>query len=125
MPDFSAIRQRLADQNPDPRSLARNPTSLSTFITIYQAAWKQCYPEYMKGAAALAEWLAPIALPAIPPSYKVPKICISYEVHQLAKILAPAIAGRYDISKQAEWHRALVYTATMNSLESLGSLKDI
>lgn len=72
-------------------------TSLKTFLTIYLKAHRECYLDHMEGASALVAWLSPIDMtleskeaagyrPLAP-------LALSYELHQLAKILWPRSPG--------------------------------
>lgn len=71
-----------------------SPTSLSTYLAIYNKAKNEgdCYINYMEGAKILYKYLSPIEIPVIPdnllPTY-IPRLFHGYEVQQLAMILAP------------------------------------
>lgn len=67
--------------------LARQPTSLTTYMHIYQKANHECYIDYMEGAVALAKYLAPIRVLTAPSN--VPSMLRSYELHKLALAILP------------------------------------
>jgi hypothetical protein len=67
--------------------LSRTPTSLATYLSLYNKAPRECHLNYMEGAIALAHWLQPIEVPL--PFSAVPRLLRTYELWQLAKALAP------------------------------------
>jgi hypothetical protein len=73
------------------RSDSRESTPLKTFLYIYSLTSRECYKDYMLGARALYKFLAPIELPdfaAIDENYRVPTILQTYEMQEVAKLLA-------------------------------------
>jgi hypothetical protein len=69
------------------RIAASTPTSLDTYLYIYNYARIECYISYMAGAKALARYLAPIDIKEIHAT--VPDMLVSYELTELAKVLQP------------------------------------
>jgi hypothetical protein len=67
--------------------LARSPSPLAMYMTVYLQANRECYLDYMLGARALANYLQPINVPVV--TTTVPLMLRSYELHELAKALAP------------------------------------
>ena len=63
------------------------PTPLATFLYIYNHASHEVYINYMEGARALAEFLAPIDVARI--DITIPDILVSYDLQQIAIVLKP------------------------------------
>jgi len=66
---------------------SRLPTSLATFLYIYNYASHDCYINFMEGAKALAKYLAPIKVVGI--DITIPDILMSYDLQQIAIVLKP------------------------------------
>ena len=79
------------------REVANKPTPLRTLLTLYMRA-KQAdvYCNYFKGFKLLYEWLAPISIPDIP-EQKLPPLCGSYELQEMAIILGISQAKLYAV----------------------------
>lgn len=84
------------DSNPKTTSDStdsQQPTSLATYLCIYNKAGKECFLDYMAGAKALLKYLGPIVIPDIPeellPSY-MPGMFHAYEVTALSDVLYPS-----------------------------------
>lgn len=63
------------------------PTPLATYLYIYNYAQYECYIDYMKGAKALAKYLAPIDIKGI--DIIIPDLLVSYDLQEIAKLLQP------------------------------------
>ncbi len=77
--------------------LARTPTPLATFLTIYFKARHECQIMYMDKAEILHSWLTsnghvPLAIPIVPEDYRLPPLlAASYELAQLAKVIIGSV----------------------------------
>ena len=92
---LAELKEKLEKEDTSIRSKANNPTSLNTFLYIYIRTEAESYPDYLRGARALAAWLAPIDIPDIPAELKVANIHMGYTTNELAKILIKRRAGEH------------------------------
>lgn len=67
---------------------SRTPTSLATYLYIYNHAWYDSYINYMEGAKALAKYLAPIDIRMVC-NTTIPQMLMSYDLQQLSIVLKP------------------------------------
>ena len=128
-----AIRQRLAaikeQTNTSPLSACSQavPTSLETYIRLYNKCGRECYLNYMAGAKALAAYLAPIHIPSetdITFSKTLRKTALihGYEVQQLAFIIArqnyPELEGTSAILSHVNYiENCIVYYTAKHIVE--------
>jgi len=96
MPTSLASRLKvLVDKNnKSSKSNCYNTTSIATFLDIYESTDNLCRLGYMQGARDLFSWLRPFELDVhkhpeiLDISITVPKLFISYELVELAKIMS-------------------------------------
>lgn len=79
------------NSNQSPISDDTSASPLSLYLALYSKASTECYIDYMEGAKVLYNWLTckgiiPLVIP--PSSVPVPRLCLSYDMVQLAKILS-------------------------------------
>jgi len=106
------------NSNTSPLSLSRESTPLKYFLYIYTQANSECYRDYMQGAKALYKFLAPVEFPdftAIDENYNVPRILQTYEMQEIAKILAtqflvPNAPLEERLKVEARCMRAILHT---------------
>ena len=67
--------------------LRRQPTTLQTYMQLYEKAYPHGYTDYMLGASALAKYLSPIEIK--PPPSAVPRMLRTYEIWKLAVAILP------------------------------------
>jgi hypothetical protein len=79
------------------RAVAGKPTELRTLLTLYvRAKPADVYCNYFKGFKLLYEWLAPISIPDLP-EQKLPPLCGSYELQEIARIVGISQARLYAV----------------------------
>ena len=96
------------------------PTSLATFLTIYNKTGTECYIEYMQGAKALIAFLSPIEIPEIDAGFlaTLPKpssiaMVDGYHMYQLAKLLA---GGPTELKQIAYIEKVILYLTCRHML---------
>lgn len=103
----------------------RKGCTLRTYLITYMRTWKDCYPDYMQGATELAAFLGPISLPRDPrinSAIQLPPMLSSYEIQQLARLLASAYSSKYhSMAYREKWHRAIILTLVDMAVETINS----
>lgn len=96
---MSALTDRLAalreTTNISTTSDAKNPTTLETYLRLYNKSKGECYKDYMQGAKALHKFLSPIAYPKDLIFYCTLRsdLLDNYAVGQLANIITGTTFG--------------------------------
>lgn len=103
--DRLASLRASTDRSIKHKDTANTPFPLDKFLLLYTKGHKECFVEYMQGAKALYEWLAPLEFPDYPDidcNFKIPPLLMGYDSQQVAGIVSE-YRKNYDL---ALFHRA-------------------
>lgn len=76
------------------RAASSKPFPLRELLCLYRNNYSILYPNYMEGFRLFVRWLAPIAIPSYP-KFKVPDLCLSYSMVEIAAILGTSPSTIY------------------------------
>lgn len=120
---LAALSEQL---NTSPKSTAKNPTPLRSFLYLYMRTSSISYRNYLAGAKELYNYLVPIEFPTYPEidneEFIVPDAIWSYELAQLAEIVTPIITSEpiaARILRVRRSERAIWYTFTKEVIPAM------
>lgn len=101
---LAAVREKAVEDSKLPE-----PFPLAAVLAIYNKAPRECYIDYLQGATALVDALAPIDIPAVPEAFVIPDLLGGYELDQLARLISDQ-DKQFNLTYLVKVRRAIVYT---------------